>query len=75
MTEHTNCPYYNFGKIQVIEVIEDWNLNFHQGNVIKYIARAGRKNLETEIEDLEKAEWYIRRMIEILKAKQEMNKK
>jgi hypothetical protein len=33
---------------------------FNTGNAVKYIARAGLKNPETEIEDLEKAIWYLR---------------
>ena len=28
------------GKIEVIDAIEDWRLGFHEGNVVKYIARA-----------------------------------
>ena len=30
-------------KIEVIDFIEDQNLNFHRGNAVKYIARAGIK--------------------------------
>lgn len=61
--------HYNTGKIEVIEAIEDWGFGegFNRGNAIKYIARAGRKNPETEIEDLEKARWYITREIERVK--------
>lgn len=29
--------HYNFGTIEVIDVIEDWNLNFCLGKAIKYI--------------------------------------
>jgi Protein of unknwon function (DUF3310) len=50
-----------------IKVIEAWKLGFHLGNSVKYIARAGKKSRETEIDDLEKAEWYIHRRIERLK--------
>ena len=59
-------PHYTDGKIEVIDFIEDKQLNFHRGNAIKYIARAGKKNKETEIEDLEKAVWYINREIQRL---------
>lgn len=48
-----------------IEVIEGWGLNFHLGNVLKYIVRASHKG--TEIRDLEKAAWYLARWIEIRK--------
>lgn len=41
--------HYNNGKIEVIDFIEDKNLNFHRGNAIKYIPRAGLKNKDTEI--------------------------
>lgn len=61
--------HYNMGNIEVIDVIEDWNLNFHRGNAVKYIARAGKKNAEKEIEDLEKAAWYINREIQRIKNK------
>ena len=59
--------HYTFGSIEVIEVIEDWNLNFNLGNAVKYVARAGRKDPDTLIQDLEKAEWYLKREIKNLK--------
>lgn len=68
--DHVNHPsHYNSGRIEVIEAIEDWKLGFHLGNAVKYVARAGKKNPKKEVEDLEKAIWYIRRKIEILKPK------
>jgi hypothetical protein len=54
-------PHYTFGKYEVIDVIEDWGLDFHLGNVIKYVARAGRKGDPKE--DLLKAKWYLERAI------------
>lgn len=62
--------HYTDGKIEVICFIEDKNLNFHRGNAVKYIARAGKKNADKEIEDLEKARWYIDREIKRLKEQQ-----
>lgn len=59
--------HYNQGKIEAIAVIEDWKLGFHLGNAVKYIARAGRKDPSKEIEDLEKAAWYLKRQIDALK--------
>lgn len=56
--------HYNQGKFEAIDVIEDWKMNFHLGNAVKYIARAGKKKIEHRNEDLEKAIWYIRREIE-----------
>lgn len=59
--------HYPDGKIEVIDFIEDKNLNFHKGNAVKYIARAGKKDPSKEIEDLEKAIWYTKREIERIK--------
>lgn len=67
----THPKHYNEGKIEVIEFIEDKELSYHRGNAIKYIARAGKKDTLKEIEDLEKAVWYLQREIEILRAYQE----
>lgn len=47
---------------EVIDITE--NLNFNRGNAVKYIARAGKKNPDTELEDLRKAAWYINRELE-----------
>ena len=55
--------HYNPGKIPVIDAIEDWNLNFSAGNVVKYLVRAGRKNKEEKEKDLQKALWYLIRML------------
>lgn len=60
-------------KFEVIDIIEFFSLNFHRGNVLKYLLRAGRKkedgyaDLEKEIEDLEKAVWYLNREIARIK--------
>lgn len=61
-----NVPHYNQGNIEVIDVIEDWDLGFHEGNIIKYVARAKHKG--EELEDLEKAKWYLERLIEKVKS-------
>ena len=69
MIENVDHPYhYNFGAIEAIEVIEDWNLGFNLGNAVKYIARCDHKG--SSIEDLEKAAWYLQREIELRKKKQ-----
>lgn len=52
---------------ETIKVIEAWGLDFHLGNAIKYISRAGIKNPEKKVEDLQKAIWYINRKIQSLK--------
>ena len=62
MADIVNHPsHYTFGNIEVIDVIEDWQLEFHVGNVIKYIARAKYKG--RELEDLKKAQWYLNRKV------------
>lgn len=58
--------HYTDGKIEVIDFILDKKLNFTRGNAVKYISRAGKKNPETEIEDLQKAAWYINKEIQRL---------
>jgi len=61
--EKANHPsHYNVGKFEVIDVIEDWKLNFNLGNAIKYIARADHKG--NKVQELEKALWYIKREFE-----------
>ena len=68
MEDVVNHPsHYTDGKIEVIEFIEDKNLNYHKGNAIKYICRAGKKDPQKEIEDLQKAIWYINREIRNIK--------
>lgn len=58
--------HYKAGDIyETIRVIEAWGLNYHLGNTVKYISRAGKKG--DIIEDLEKARWYLDREIDRLK--------
>ena len=60
--EMVNHPdHYNQGKIEVIDAIEDWGLTFNEGNVIKYVAR--HKHKTNPLEDLNKAKWYLERII------------
>ena len=66
--EAVNHPaHYNTGKFEVIDVVNDWGLSFARGNALKYIARAGKKDPAKEIEDLEKARFYLALEIEHLK--------
>ena len=68
-SENVNHPHHYGGDTQyeVIKVLEAWDLDFHLGNVVKYVARAGKKDKSKEIQDLEKALWYLKRKIELLK--------
>jgi hypothetical protein len=63
--EAVNNPKHYGGNTtyEAIKVIEAWELNFHLGNVIKYISRAGKKDLTKTKEDLLKAKWYLDRYI------------
>lgn len=68
--EMVNHPEHYGGEENVyeaIKVIENWNLDFHLGNTVKYISRAGKKDPSKEIEDLKKAMFYLDRKIKSLK--------
>ena len=51
--------HYTRGAIEVWDFIRDQDLNYHLGNAIKYICRAGFKSPRTKIEDLKKAIHYL----------------
>ena len=60
-----NSPtHYTAGGIETIDYIEAKQLNYHLGNVVKYVSRAGKKN--EMLEDLKKAKWYLDREIQRL---------
>jgi Protein of unknwon function (DUF3310) len=70
--EHVNHPTHYGGAsnvYEVIKVIEALEMDFHLGNTFKYIARAGKKETDKEIQDLKKAVWYLQRKIELLESK------
>ena len=56
-------PHYTDGGIETIDFIEAKKLPYHLGNAVKYISRAGKKDPEKTVEDLQKAVWYINRYI------------
>lgn len=58
--------YTQYKGLEIIDLTEQ--MNFNRGNAVKYICRAGFKPDSNEIEDLEKASWYINREIQRLKA-------
>lgn len=58
-------PHYADGWSNGAEVIDlTEHLSFCAGNVVKYVCRAGRKDPDNHVEDLEKARWYLDREIE-----------
>ena len=65
--DSVNHPsHYTDGKIEVIDFIDDKGFGFCLGNAVKYIARAGKKDISKTVEDLRKAVWYIEHEIERL---------
>ena len=63
MNEQVNHPeHYQSSSIEVIDIIEEFDLNFNLGNVIKYILRADKKGFKKQ--DLEKAQWYLNRELQ-----------
>ena len=76
--EIVNHPQHYGGaeaRHEAISVIEEWDLGFHLGNVVKYISRAGKKPDQTTISDLQKARWYLDRYIENLEGRHVINSK
>jgi hypothetical protein len=64
--------YQSDTNLEAIDVIEAFDLNFHRGNIVKYVLRAGKKtekgyeNKQKQLEDLNKAKWYLSRLIEVV---------
>jgi hypothetical protein len=61
-TSQSGPSYYRRGNVQVWDFIRDQGLNFHLGNAIKYICRAGHK--DSRVEDLRKAIHYLQNELE-----------
>ena len=59
---NTNPDYYTNGRYHLTDVILDWDLNFLQANIVKYVKRHNIKGGE---EDLLKAAWYLNKLLEI----------
>jgi thymidylate synthase len=54
--------HYTRGNIEVWDFIRDQGLNYHLGNAIKYICRAGYK--DSKVDDLKKAIHYLENELE-----------
>ena len=63
--DQVNHPQHYGGDstYEAVNVIEAWGLGWHCGSAVKYIARAGKKPNNPELQDLKKARWYIDRKI------------
>lgn len=62
----TNDPvnhpsHYTAGRIECIDFLEDQQLGYHAGNVVKYVVRHAHKG--NPLQDLQKARWYLDRLI------------
>ena len=58
----TNPDYYTNGRYHLTDVILDWDLDFLQANIVKYVKRHNIKGGE---EDLLKAAWYLNKLLEM----------
>jgi hypothetical protein len=60
--DKVNHPsHYKVGGIETIDFIEAKQLDYHLGNVVKYISRADYK--DEKLENLKKAQWYLNRAV------------
>jgi len=59
--DNVNPCHYKQGNIEVIDFILDQKMSYLEGNIIKYVSRYKFKN---GLEDLNKAKWYIEKLIE-----------
>ncbi len=69
MVDHPQHYKPTGARYEAIDVIEDWNLGFSDGNAVKYICRHRFK--KNPIQDIEKAIWYLQRHLENLKEENE----
>ncbi len=72
MSDKTNPSHYQLPNgFQVIDLTK--NLGFCEGNVVKYVSRAGSKDGESRLDDLLKARYYLNQLITDEKAKDHDN--
>lgn len=73
MTDYVNSPpHYNAGNIECIDAIQqsmqpDAFFGYLKGNIQKYV---WRYEMKKGVQDLEKAQWYLNKLIEVLKAEE-----
>lgn len=72
--DSVNHPvHYTSGKMECIDIVDVMTEDkqgleaFCTGNIVKYLYRYNKKG---GVEDVKKAEWYIKKLIEVLEAKQ-----
>jgi hypothetical protein len=69
MSKITPIHYQTESRIDVIDFCKMYEMNFNRGNIVKYLARAGKK--DNELDDLRKALNYLTREIEYFEKQQE----
>lgn len=60
--EEINHPNHYTRGIETSKYIRSWGMDFHTGNIIKYVTRAPYKG--KYLSDLKKARWYLEKLIE-----------
>lgn len=70
-----DSPSHYAGDTEPIDLIASTDMlrGFCLGNAIKYIARAGKKEGESEVDDLKKARWYLDRWLQVVADKKDIN--
>ena len=67
--------HYTRGTIEPWDYIRDQGLNYHLGNAIKYISRAGHKSTATKTEDLKKAIHYLENELQHVKQQEDSSER
>jgi len=62
MSDPVNHPDHYTKGIECADYIKSWEMDFFQGNVVKYVTRYKHKG--KPLEDLQKALWYLQKLIE-----------
>lgn len=71
--DYRKPPQHYQGGIEPFDYIASWEMNYFQGNVVKYITRYKNKN--APLEDLKKARDYINKLLELETKALEKNEK
>ena len=69
MSKITPMHYQTESSIDVIDFCKMYEMNFNRGSIVKYLARAGKK--DNELDDLRKALNFLTREIEYFEKQQE----
>jgi len=59
MSKITPMHYMTDSRIDVIDFCKMYDMNFNRGNIVKYLARAGKKDNELDGEELKTDEYYV----------------